>query len=350
VNDLRDLPEQPAGVPFPTTAWPRAEHRLPDASKTLVDELFDRTDEVGDTYAVVIIQGGELLLERYGGELVHFDRPAEQVEATTLLLSWSMAKSVLHALIGILVRDARIDPLAPAPVPGWRTPEDPRGAVTIQQLLEMRDGLDFVEEYTVDRHSDVVTMLFGEGKDDVAAYASARPLAHDPGSVWNYSSGTSNILSRVVGDIVGGGEQGMRSFLTTELFAPLGMSTADPRFDPAGTFIASSYVYATAQDFARFGLLYLRDGVWDARQILPAGWVDHARLARSYDEPDRRWYGAHWWTLDDEFGTFWANGYEGQCIVCVPVLDLVVVRLGKTVEHQKAALNRWRADLVDSFG
>lgn len=348
-NALLDLPKQPDAVSHPTTAWPRREDAMPGPAKDLVERLFADTDSFGATYAVAVVQGGELLHDQYGGEIVHFDRPAEPVEAGTRLLSWSMAKSVLHAAIGVLVRDGRLDVSAPAPVAAWQGADDPRRQITVQQLLEMRDGLDFVEEYTVDGPSDVVTMLFGDAQDDVAAYAMARPLAHPPGTVWNYSSGTSNILSRIVGDIVGGGEDGMRAFLRDELFDRIGMASVDPRFDAAGTFLASSYVYAPALDFARFGLLYLRDGVWEGERILPEGWVDDARLPRSYDDDEGRWYGAHWWALDDDLDTFWANGYEGQCIMCVPPLDLIVVRLGKTPEEKKANLKQWRADITDAF-
>ena len=127
------------------------------------------------------------------------------------------------------------------------------------------------------------------------------------------------------------------------------MTTADPRFDDAGTWIASSYVCATARDMARFGLLYLRDGMWDGIRMLPEGWVDHARRARSVDPDDGRCYGAHWWVTGDDLGTFWANGYEGQSITVCPALDLVVVRLGKSTKEQYPALVDWRPRMVDAF-
>ncbi|MBI2706226.1 MAG: serine hydrolase [Actinobacteria bacterium] len=347
---LVDLPEQATGVPFPTREWPRRQAGAPAAATDLVDQLFDEPERFGSTHAVVVVQRGELLAERYGGTIEHLDREPESVEATTKLLSWSMAKSLLHAVVGTLVRDKRLDIDAPAPVAAWHAdPDDQRGTITVRNLLEMRDGLDFVEEYTVDGPSDVVEMLFGGAQNDVARFAIGKPLAHEPGSVWNYSSGTSNIISRVVGDIVGGGERGMRAFLDAELFGPLGVRDVDVRFDDAGTFLASSFVYTTAQNFARFGLLYLRDGVWDGRRILPEGWVDDARRPRSYDDDDDRWYGSHWWALNDDLGTFWANGYEGQCIFCVPSLDLIVVRLGKTPEANKRNLAAWRTGMRDAF-
>ena len=228
-------------------------------------------DEYGTTYALVVVHRGVLVAQRYGGASPHRDVPDEPVQPETPLLSWSMAKSVVHAATGILVRDQQIDPNRPVDVPDWRGAEDPRRAITLEDLLAMRDGLDFAEDYVDGVTSDVIHMLFGEGQHDVAAYATACPLAHPPGDVYNYSSGTTNIVARALGDIVGGGEEGMRSFLAAELFDPIGMRTARPRFDDAGTFIGSSYVYATARDFARFGLLYLRDGCGTASASCPRG-------------------------------------------------------------------------------
>ena len=160
----------------------------------------------------------------------------------------------------------------PAAVPEWLAAGDPRRAITLQQLLEMRSGLRFAEDYVDAGVSDVIEMLFGTGQHDVAAFAADFPLDHAPGTVWSYSSGTTNIVSRIVGDVVGGGEAGhARASSSERLFGPLGMASADPRFDDAGTFVGSSFLYATARDFARFGYLYLRDGVWDGRPAAARG-------------------------------------------------------------------------------
>jgi CubicO group peptidase (beta-lactamase class C family) len=194
------------------------------------------------------------------------------------------------------------------------------------------DGLDFVELYEPSARSDVVDMIFGAGKADVAGYAIARPPLHPPGTYWSYSSGTSNVIARIAGDVVGGSADPMRAFLHERLFDPIGMRSAMPRFDAAGTFIGSSYVFATAQDFARFGLLYLRDGIWDGARLLPRGWVDHAR--RETPASIGR-YGAHWWLALDGSGIFSANGFQGQHIVVDPARDLVVVRLGVSTPAQR---------------
>jgi CubicO group peptidase (beta-lactamase class C family) len=191
-------------------------------------------------------------------------------------------------------------------------------------------------------------MLFGQGKDDVAHFAADRPLAAPAGTRFNYSSGTSNIISSVVARTVGHG-QPYEEYLRARLFGPIGMHSAEPELDPTGTWVASSYVRATARDFARFGLLYLRDGVWDGARLLPAGWVDYGRTIQSVDPEDGP-YGAHWWGVaGDTFGTFRASGYEGQSISVCPAHDLVVVRLGRTAADRYPDLTRWRAEVVRAF-
>ena len=342
---LVPLPPQPDGVPWPTSTWPEGDP--PPGLTASIDKLFADTDRWGTTYAVVVVHRGRLVAERYGGALEHWDAEAEPVEPATRLLSWSMAKSVLHAAIGILVGEGQLDLEAPAPVPAWSG--DERAAITLDHLLAMRDGLAFAEDYEDAGRSDVIEMLFGSGEHDVAAYAEARPLAHPPGEVFNYSSGTSNIVSAILGRTVGSGKDTV-SFLCSRLFEPIGMSSAEPRLDGAGTFIGSSYLYASARDYARFGLLYLRDGTWDGRRLLPEGWVDRARRHRSTDPDDGRGYGSHWWVdFEDPRGGFWASGYDGQFIRCLPALDLIVVRLGKSPGDQSDNLADWRAEVVDLF-
>ena len=241
-----------------------------------------------------------------------------------------MAKSMLQAAVGLLVGDGKLDIDAPAAVPEWSDGADPRHAITLRQLLAMRDGLDFAEDYVDDKVSDVMQMLFGDGQADMAHFAADRPLAAPPGTRFNYSSGTSNIVSGVVARTVGPGERYAR-FLHSRLFGPLGMTSADPEFDEAGTWVASSFLRTNARDYARFGLLYLRDGMWDGVRLLPAGWVDYARTWVSEDPEDASPYGAHWWGVaGDTLGTFRCSGYEGQSITLCPTLDLMVVRLGKT--------------------
>jgi CubicO group peptidase (beta-lactamase class C family) len=343
------LPAQPTGVAWPTEEWPRGPLPAGVDVDRLLNEVFDEDGPLASTHAVVVVHGGRLVAERYGGALEFFDRPPEPVRPETPLLGWSMAKSVLHAVVGILVGDGRLDLDAPVAVPEWSGPGDRRGTITLRQLLAMRDGLVWDEDYVDDKVSDVITMLFGDGQDDMAHFAADRPLAAEPGVRFNYSSGTSNIISGVVAREIGPGEPYAR-FLHERLLSRIGMASADPELDEAGTWAGSTFLRATAEDWARFGLLYLRDGVWDGTRILPAGWVDYARTWTSVDPEDDMPYGAHWWgEAGDTLGTFRAGGYAGQSVIVSPTLDLVVVRLGNTPLDRKALLVPWRRAMVAAF-
>lgn len=310
--------------------------------------MCDPDGPMRETFAVVAVHGGRIVAERYANRLPSFTDDGRPVDVDVPLLSWSMAKSMLHATVGLLVGDGRLALGARADVPAWSDPADPRHAITIEQLLEMRDGLDWSEVYSLERPSDVVTMLFGDGRPDVAAFAADRRLAAAPGERFCYSSGSSNIVSSLVARALGPGAP-YEAYVRERLFDAIGMASARPTFDDAGTWIASTFVHATARDFARFGLLYLRDGVWAGERLLPEGWVDTARVARSTDPDDGRRYGLHWWVTEDAFGSFWANGYEGQSILVCPALDLVLVRIGRTDEAGCARLPSWRARVVDAF-
>lgn len=342
------LTGQPAGTPWPTGEWPIGDAPTGVPLGPLLDDLFDDTGPLATTYAAVVIHRGRLVGERYAGELERWDGPSEQSGPDTRFLSWSIAKSMLHAVVGMLVGEGRLDLDTPAPVPAWQGPGDPRRAITLQDMLEMRDGLDFVEQYVIGSPSDVIDMLFGSGQQDMAAFTEAKPLAVPAGSRFNYASGTSNVISAIVARLIGRGEP-YRSFLHRRLFDLIGMTSASPGFDEAGTWVASSSVQATARDFARFGYLYLRDGTWDGRRLLPEGWVDHGRLPHSIDPEDGDLYGAHWWVVGDEYGSFRASGYEGQSILISPGLDLVVVRMGKTPTERGPQLEQWRRRMTAAF-
>ncbi len=345
---LVPLPAQPSGVPWPTATWPAGPLPAGVALDALLDAAFDPEGPLHDTYAVVVVHEGCLVAERYGGTLPRFDGPGRPVAPDTPLLSWSVAKSVLHAVVGMLVRDGRIDTSERADVPAWREPGDPRGAITVDHLLAMRDGLAFLEDYEDAGTSDVMQMLWGSGEADMARFAADRPLAATPGTRYNYSTGTSMVLSGVVARLLGPGAP-YRAFLTERLFRPLGMASASATFDDAGSWVAGSYLHATARDFARFALLYLRDGVWEGRRLLPEGWVDAGRTPRSVDPDDGIYYGAHWWTRDDPSGVFWASGHDGQHVDVVPALDLVVVRLGRTGSDRSPLVRAWRDEVIEAF-
>lgn len=302
-----------------------------------VDELFARPDSEGNSLALIIQQRGEIVAERYGTQPANDFQEASAIEADSTLISWSMAKSMTHAMVGVLVGDGLIDLDAPAAVPEWVG--TPKAAITTLQLLEMRSGLHFVEDYIDGTTSNCIEMLFGDSGASHAAYAASQDLVHEPGTVWNYSSGTTNIVSRIVGDIVSGEpggdpserEAAMRRFLADRLFMPTKMKSAEPKFDAAGDFVGSSYVYATARDFAAFAELYRHDGVTESgERILPAGWTEHARHQIATDPDTGFGYGRHWWSWPDVPGSISCHGYEGQFIVIAPESDLVLVHLGKT--------------------
>ena len=290
--------------------------------------------ETDTTLAVVVQHCGEVVAEAY----------ADGVTADTTLISWSMAKSITHALVGMAQMDGLLDVRAKTGIAQWQN--DDRKHITLQHLLEMRSGLAWIEDYVEGNESDVIEMLFGAGKDDHAAYAINQQLSSTPGSEWYYSSGTTNIISRLLGDALG---DKTRDFIQGRLFDAIGMSSATAQFDAAGTFVGSSYVYATARDFAKFGEMYLRDGMCGTKRILPVGWVDHARTQTVIDDETGQGYGAHWWTQPGEPRSLIASGYEGQQIFVLPERDLVIVRLGKTVAEKRAKVREELFEIAQLF-
>jgi len=311
----------------------------------------DQDQPFGLHLAIVIQHHGEVVAEVYG----------PTADANTALISWSKAKSFTHAMVGMLVLEGVLDPTAPATVPAWV--DDERAAITLQHLLEMNSGLEFVEDYVDGEVSNVIEMLFGSGKGDVTGYAESFPLIHEPGSVFNYSSGTTNIISAICDRTIkaNGFAASTEAFLQQRLFDPLGMTSATVRCDDEHTFIGSSYVFATARDFATFGQLYLDDGVVNGNRLLPEGWVAHARTPVQSPVADPHWYGAQWWLWDQnclpdntgfscaDINGFGAHGYEGQYTVVIPDRDLVVVRLGKTPVERQPEVRAWIADIIRCF-
>lgn len=332
-DDLVELPLQPEGVEWPTESWPRAELKSNDNQRfqQLASEVFNLTPQQGFTYALLVIKDGSMVYENY----------AYGASPFYLQYSWSMAKSVTHALVGILVKQGKLDVFAPAAVPEWQN--DERKNITLDQLLRMRSGLEFNEDYVDGAASDVIPMLNFEGRHDTGAFAANKPLIHKPGSVWSYSSGTTNIICRILRDLVGGPTEMLR-FMCEELFEPLGMRTPTPRFDTSGTFIGSSFLLATPQDFARFGYLYLRDGIWNGNRVLPERWVDYARSVNYLDAEEG--YGSHWRILPHQPQWFYAGGYDGQRIQVMPDKNALIVRCGRTPVEEAP----WVWDRVEELG
>ena len=363
-RDLFPLPGQPDGVAWPTEEWPTAAAADLGGDGARLDALLDELvagdahPVFGLTYAAGVVVRGRLVAERYGRRVVQDlrslgeDPPFDDLGPTDELLSWSMAKSISHLAVGVAIGDGQLAVTDPVPEPQWAAADDPRHAITWDDLLAMRPGLSWLEEYYDiggDSPPDVITMLFGHGAPDMAAFAASFPLAHPPGSpeAFNYSSGTTNIVVANLQRALGLGADAMDRFLHERIFDPIGMRSARAEFDGAGTFIGSSYAYATLPDWCRFGLLAMRNGEWDGQRLVPDGWIAHGRTARSWDEDIL--HGAHWWTWDQDQMPFGAHGFEGQRVICFPARDVIVVRLGKTGSDHTTALNAHLTDIAACF-
>ena len=311
-------------------AWPNGSGTpdLQEAFSGLIAEAFTEEDpnRLRHTKAVVVVHRGKLIAERY----------AEGVTFETTLLGWSMAKSVTAIMIGLLVGEERLQIDESAPVPLWRSePNDPRAEITLDQLLRMSSALEFDETYT--SATDVTQMLSNE--PDMAAFAAAKPLVGAPDTIWSYSSGTSNILSAIIKSTVGGSLQSYYTFSQSRLFGPLGIRTATFEPDYSGNFVGSSYLYASARDWARLGQLCLQNGVWNEQQLLPEGWVDY--LIRPTPTTSTNEYGAQFWlnrNSDDPErerhfpglpeDAYYMSGFQGQIVLVIPSHDLVITRFG----------------------
>jgi CubicO group peptidase (beta-lactamase class C family) len=355
-GELAPLPQHPPGLPWPTHAWPEGSAIGVDASdlEAAVTSLFEDRGRSGlpETRALLIVQGGRLVLERY----------ADGFGRDTRFQSWSMAKSVTQALLGTLVHAGKLRIDQKVPIPAWQSRGDPRAALTFDHLLHMNSGLGNDDGFGGDpADTFAARMMFGEGSTDVVAYASAPPLLHPPGTRWAYSTGTSMILAWVIGRSVGSGREDTLRYANEALFAPIGIKSAVMEFDAAGTYLGGGFFWATARDWARFGYLYLRDGFWEDRRVLPEGWVDFTRTQAPAENNGS--YGAHFWLNlapgEDQpprllpggpSSAFAAVGNAGQHVLIVPTRDLVLVRLGELEEFGEwLDLTRNLANVVAAF-
>lgn len=363
-HPLVPFPSQPFGVPWPTEAWAEGDPADVGADAARLSDLLDELvapephPVLGRTYAAAVVAGGRLVAERYGERVVQDlrslepDPPHEPVGPDDLLLSWSIAKSITNLAVGLAVGDGHLRIDEPVADPAWEDAEDPRRAITWDHLLTMRPGLRWLEEYYEldgDAFPDVVTMLFGEGAADMGAYAASFPLVAEPGSpeAYTYSSGTTNIIAANLQRVLGLDGPAMDAHLHERIFGPLGMGSAVADFDAAGTFIGSSYVRATLRDWARFGLLALRGGRWDGANLVPAGWMDWSRRARSWDETVL--HAAQWWAWADPETPFGAHGFEGQRIIAFPARDVVVLRFGRSGSDAAPSLNAHLHEIARCF-
>ena len=314
-----------------------------------IDNLFT-DEEAGETRALLVMYRGRIVAERYGDG---FDKE-------TRFVGWSMSKSITGVLIGLLVSDGRLRLDETAPVPAWQRSGDPRGEITLRQLLQMRSGLRHTEMIDPPYDADTVRMLFLDGRDNMAAYAEAQPLEAEPGSTFEYSSASTAILSDLAARaLTTSSDPATRrrvvaEYLKPRLFDPLGMDSMVPEFDAAGTMAGSSLIHGTARDWAKFGEFMRHGGSVKGAQIIPRRWIEFM----TRPSPRNPGYGAQLWLnrppakgapplfpLAPE-GLFACIGHLGQYIIVSPQQQITVVRLGHTDDAKRPALHRRMTEIV----
>lgn len=318
------------------------------------DDLFTR-EGLGETRALVVYHGGTLAVERY----------APGYDADTRFVSWSMAKTVTAIMIGMLVADGQLRLDAPAPVPRWQRTGDPRAEITLRHLLQMRAGLEHTEAGDPPYDSSEVRMLFLDGRDDMADYATAQPLEAEPGEKFEYSSNTTVILAAIAARALTDSKdpdvrrKAVADYLKARLFEPLGMTSAVPEFDRAGTLIGGSLIHATARDWAKFGELLRNKGSYRGEQLVPRQWVDEM-VEPSPRSPQ---YGLQTWLnrplpegeehplFPDRapHSAFSLIGHMGQYVFVSPAQKLTVVRLGHSNAEERKAMLQQLADVIELY-
>lgn len=322
-----------------------------------IDDLFTRAG-LGETRAVVVMANGKLAAERYGAGY----------GKDTRFISWSMAKTITSVLIGMLVADGKLSLDAPAPVPLWQRPGDPRAEITLRHLLQMRSGLRHTEAGDPPYESSEVRMLFLDGRDNMARWAEEQPLEAEPGKVFEYSSNTSVILADIAARALTDStspdarRKAVADYLQERLFAPLGMASMVPEFDASGTLIGGSLMHATARDWAKFGEFLRRKGrAPSGEQLVPQRWVE-AMVTPSPASPH---YGLQTWLNrpipgaepgehplfpDRAPNTLFALiGHMGQYVLVAPSQRVTLVRLGHSDSAQRPPMLQQAADILDLY-
>lgn len=316
-----------------------------------VDPLFDE-DEVGTTQSLLILRNGKPIVERYG----------EGIGPDTKLLSRSIGKTITAVLVGIMVSDGRLALDSPVPVEAWNQPGDPRGTITLRNLLQMTSGLEHKESTEPLQKSDTVRMLFTDGAQDMAAFAEAKPIANRPGSRFVYSTADTMILSDLMtrmltrSDRPDARRDAMADFVKGRLMDPLNLASLTPEYDARGTMIGGAMMHMTTRDYARFGELLRHKGRVNGHQLVSARWVDFMTT------PSRRnpaYGGQVWLNREGEENPlfpgrgpkslFAAVGHHGQYLIVSPSQRLVIVRIGVSDEEQRTALRDRLARLVEMF-
>lgn len=325
-----------------------------DAIRAAIDPLFDMDADpaLGETRALLVMRRGEIIAERY----------APGYGPDSRFLSWSIAKTVTGLLAGIMVSDGRLALDDPAPVPAWRQPGDPRAAITLRELLQMRSGLRNEELWQPALRTDALDMLVGEGARDQAAFAIAKPLVHPPGLRFDYSSATSMILAGIMTDQLTTSRDpqarrdAMARFIAARLTGPLGLASLLPEYDESGTLSGAAMMHMNARDYARLGEFIRLRGKIGGRQIVPEKWFD----LMTAPSPANPAYGMQLWLnrASDQTVLFpgeasprlmAAVGHRGQYVLISPEQGLTIVRLGITRDDDMGALRSALARLVRRF-
>lgn len=340
VTENQDTIAWPNGNLTPITAPSGIDQEA--LKKIVADHFIEKNPEMPiNTRAVVVLYDGQLVAEQY----------APGFTASTPQMGWSMTKSITNAMVGILVKQGLLKVEDIAPIPDWK--DDDREKITLNDLLHASSGLKWSEAYS--RPSDATEMLFRS--KDAGLFALSKKAGKEPNERFVYSSGTTNIIQWIMRQKIGDAEYHQLPY--KKLFNKIGMTSAIIEPDPSGTFVGSSFGYATARDWARFGLLYLNDGVWDGERILPEGWVKYTTTPAPAAPQGQ--YGAQWWlnagAKDNPSNraypslptdTFLADGFEGQSVFVIPSKKLVVVRLGLSQTGQPD-LNKFVADVIGTI-
>jgi len=332
----------PAGAnPFTSAPTPTADADVQAAvDRAFGDDLDPAAKKALGTRGIVVARGGHLVAERY----------ADGFDEHTPQLGWSMTKSVASLLTGVLVKEGKVTLEDKALQPSWT---DQRKDITVEDLLRMTSGLEWDETY--DLGTPITTMLYTE--DSMAGYVADQPAAHAPGTVQQYSSGSTNLLCSVLQQRAGGAEQSPADFPRRLLFEPLGLTSTVLEPDGTGLPVCSSYLWATPRDWTALGQFALQNGQWDGQQLLPTDWMTTTTKVTAVDRTDDEAYALGWRsnTLPDgsllvptlPADTYWAQGHDGQRLYVVPSADLVVTRLGFSPDAEDLRVEELVATLAN---
>jgi CubicO group peptidase (beta-lactamase class C family) len=338
-----EIPEP--GYSQDTVPWPLGDvlpaRLTPGVDYSRLESVLDNAfDHAGDepfkkTLGVAVVYNNELIGERY----------LEGYDAWTRFHGWSMTKSVAGAMAGALVEEGKLDIMSPTGIPEWSG--DARRDITPDDLLHMMSGLEWEENYFTISEATVMLMR----SDDMFASVAGCELAHDPGTFWNYSSGDANLLSGLIRKAIGS-QRGYLQYPYNRIFYRIGMLNTTMETDASGLFVASSYSYGSTRDWARFGMLFLNNGIFEGDTVLTREWIEYMTIPTQESDDS---YGATFWLKESEEralvdvpeDVFFADGFLGQRIYVIPSRKLVVVRMGYSLSNFN--VNDFLRDIISTL-